>query len=131
MLFKVGNSFKFAVQIPDDTIGCSGSRCGNCNSKVAYCDQLCSQCKLPFVGPFGFPQLPKWQSMTADEQRTMVEEIYSMDSNHGRLTCTNVLPIPLHPNEVQGIERLTGHDAKLFLSFHGINPQNIRTVLIS
>jgi len=129
--FKVGHSFKFAVQIPDDTVGCSGSRCGNCNNKVAYSDQLCSQCNLPFVGPFGFPQLPKWRSMTADEQRIMVEDIYSMDPNHGRLVSIGLLSIPLHPNEVRGVEKLTDDNAELFFRTYGINPRYITAVLIS
>ena len=75
-VFKIGDSFHFAVQIPDDSVGISGSRCSNCGSEVAYCHQICRQCKLPFIGPFSFPQLPDWESLTPDKKRTMVEEVY-------------------------------------------------------
>ncbi|MDP1619432.1 MAG: hypothetical protein Q8M12_00365, partial [bacterium] len=76
-VFKVGNSFFFAAQIPDDSVGCSGSRCSCCNGKVAYCNHVCKHCGLPFVGPCGFPQLPHWEAMSIDMRIDMVEMVFN------------------------------------------------------
>ncbi|MCK4554562.1 hypothetical protein KAU19_06430 [Candidatus Parcubacteria bacterium] len=125
-IFKIGNGFFFAAQIPDDSVGGSGSRCTNCNKETIYCHQICRQCKLPFIGPFGFPQLPVWESLTPDEKRTMVEEIYCHSGDRGRLLYTNVEHIPLTLNELAKVERLKYRNADLFLSAHGVAPQKIR-----
>ena len=127
-LFKVDESFIFAVQIPDDSVGCSGSRCSNCNGAVAYCDQRCEHCGFPFVGPFSFPQLPRWNLRPLDEKRKLIEDAYARD-NRGRLGYTNVAYVPLTPIELEKIEKLTGHDAETFTSVHGISPQKIRETL--
>lgn len=129
-VFKIGNSVLFAVQIPDDSVGCSGSRCSNCNSKAAYCHQICRQCKLPFIGPFGFPQLPDWESLTLDEKSTMVEEVYCHHSHRGRIEYVNVDFVPLTSDELNEVEKLQHRDARFFLLTHEVAPQKIRENLL-
>lgn len=118
--FRVDDSFKFAVQIPDNTVGCSGSRCTNCGSKVAYCNHVCNSCQRPFIGPFGFPQLPIWQAMSSDKKQAMVVEIYRRE-NHGRLMWGNVQAMPLTERELAPLVNLGFHDAIHFISTHGIS----------
>lgn len=130
-IFKIGNGFLFAVQIPDDSVGCSGSRCSNCGNEAAYCYQTCRQCKLPFIGPLGFPQLPDWESLTLDEKRTMVEEIYCHHDNRGRSGYANVEFVPLTFDELNKVEKLQYHDAELFLLAHKVDPQKIRASLLT
>lgn len=130
-VFKIGNSFVFAVQIPDDSVGCSGSRCSNCNNESAYCYHICRQCKLPFIGPSGFPQLSDWESLTPDKKRRMVEEVYCHYNNRGRLAYTNVEFVPLTLDELKEVERLKDRDVKLFLSTHEVDPQKIKEILLT
>jgi hypothetical protein len=133
-LFRVGRSFLFSAQIPDDSVGCSGSRCSNCNSETAYCVEICEHCTLPFVGPFGFPQLPVWNQLSLEEKNRSVQEVY-MSDNHGRLGSTNVESIPLNPRELERFENLdlTSHDEAeaLFQQDHGISSQEIKKILFS
>jgi hypothetical protein len=64
--------------------------------------------------------------MSSDQKQALVEDVYCNRSNHGRLGYANVLSIPLTPDEVGKIETLTGHDAELFLSAHGVAPMELR-----
>jgi hypothetical protein len=130
-LFKIGNSFLFAVQIPDDTIGCSGSRCSNCNGSVAYCNHRCEYCGFPFVGPFGFPQLPVWETFSSEQKRTAVEDVYAHRSNRGRLLYTNVEFVPLTSDELRKVEHLSGGEAEHFCSAHSISIRKIRQTLFT
>ena len=130
-IFKIGKGFHFAVQVPDDTVGCSGSRCSWCNTRTAYCHQICRHCYLPFVGPFGFPQLPEWETLTPEERRREVEEIYCHDSRRGRLIYTNVDFVPLTPKELDEIERLGHRDAHYFLITHEHDTKKIRGILMT
>ena len=130
-VFKIGNSFLFAVQIPDDSVGGSSSRCSNCNNKTVYSNQICRKCQLPFIGPFGFPQLPKWEALSPKEKRTMVEEIYCHCNNRGRIEYTNAENVPLTLGELAKVEGLRYHDADLFLSAHEVVSENIREILLT
>lgn len=75
------DGYEFAVQVPDNSVGCSGSRCTNCNGPVAFCDYHCQHCFKEFIGPFGFPQLLNWRSMTAQEQ---IETVARVHQNPGK-----------------------------------------------
>jgi|WetSurMetagenome_2_1015567.scaffolds.fasta_scaffold45706_3 hypothetical protein len=130
-IFKIGRSFLFAIQVPDDSVGCSGSRCSNCNNSVAYCNHRCRHCGFPFVGPFGFPQIFVWETLSPEQKRTIVEDIYAHHSNRGRLLYTNVEPVPLTPKELREIERLMHRDADYFRSTHSISPKKIRRTLFT
>jgi len=78
----------YAAQIPDPKRGCSASLCTNCAEPVAFCDQKCSNCGMEFIGPFGFPNLFKWNRLTLPEKRKSVVEVYKRD-NHGKLKIVN------------------------------------------
>ena len=130
-IFRIGYSFLFAVQIPYNFGGCSSARCSNCGEKAPYCHQICRKCKLPFVGPIGFPQLPAWKTMSSDGKKMLVEEIYCHKDNKGRITCVNVENIPLNLDELLKVEKLKFHDAMLFSSTHEISPQKIRSILLT
>ena len=129
-LFKVDNSFLFAVQIPDDSVGISGSRCSNCDSGVPYCDQVCKSCNTPFIGPSGFPQSHAWKRLSLERKKGRVEEVYT-HRNHGRLRWGNVLDVPLDPTELSTLEGLplNGQDCEAFRSVHGVSPQEVRRIL--
>lgn len=129
-LFKIGYSFLFAVQVPDDSVGISGSRCSNCDNEVAYCNQRCIQCGFPFIGPFGFPQFILWKTLSSAEKRIMVEDIYANHGRRGRLGYTNVEFVPLTKDELKKIEKLKYHHAEYFLSTHAISPQEIKKTLL-
>ncbi len=128
-LFKVGSSFLFAVQIPDDSVGCSGSRCSNCNNTVAYCEQRCTSCGFPFIGPSGFPQFSKWKTLDSSRKRILVEDVYASGVSRGRLGYSNVEFVPLTVRELSRVERLEGCDARHFISAHLISPKVIRVTL--
>jgi len=130
-VFKIGDSFFFAVQVPDDSVGCSGSRCSNCNHASAYCHQVCRQCGLPFVGPFGFPQLPEWMTLSLDRKEITVKEIYCQSGKRGRLGYANVELFPLTPCELRTVECLKSDDARLFLAAHDVGPQKAKERLIA
>ena len=129
-IFKIGNSFLFAAQIPDDLVGISGSRCSNCNNETSYCHQRCRQCGFPFIGPFRFPQFLKWRILSLGEKSIIVEDIYAHDYNRGRLGYVNVEFVPLTEKELKKVEELKNHNANLFLSAHSISPQEIRKTLL-
>ena len=119
-VFTVGRSFAFAVQTPDESCGCSASRCSNCDSVVAFCDDICENCNLPLVGPFGFPPYLKWKLMSPGEKRVEVEEVFCRE-NHGRLRCVNVPNVPLTFVEAEAVRRLPEGTARLYRSSHGID----------
>ncbi len=121
-VFSVGKSFIFAVQIPDDSQGCSASRCSNCETVVAYCHMVCKNCGFPLVGPFGFPQLPQWQSLTLADRRVEVEEVYCHHGNYGRLRWVNVPHVPLHFREAAALKALNCDEAERYRRVHGIEP---------
>jgi len=129
--FKIGNSFVFAAQIPDNSVGCSGSRCSNCGNSTAYCDQICRCCNLPFVGPAGFPQFITWKMATPQEKKNMVLQVYCHNRDRGRLGYANVEYVPLSPSELREIERLTDREAHNFQLTHGHAPQQIRRILLT
>ncbi len=126
--FKVGDSFRFTAQIPDDSVGCSGSRCSECGAKSAYCEQFCSTCNLPFIGPFDFPQWSDWMKLGSVERWKLVERIFN-EPSRGRLGSVNVLSIPLVPQEVSAVEKLAGHEYHLFKNFRRLDPATIRMTL--
>ncbi len=125
MTFRLGAGFRFAAQIPDDSVGCSGSRCTNCGAGVAYCNQVCRGCGLPLIGPWGFPQFPEWLMLTGPEKQAKVEDVYYHERNHGRHGCLNVKDFPLTPNEAKGLVTIVEHDEELFTATHGISPQKL------
>ena len=109
-LFKIEDSFLFAVQIPDNSVGCSGSRCSYCEKEVLYGDHVCQHCKTPFIGPFGFPHIKIWERMLWWEKWKKVGEIYSHYPNYGRIAYTNVLHFPLNPNELKKVDKLSDNE---------------------
>jgi hypothetical protein len=123
--FTIGDSFRFAAQIPDEKVGISGSRCSNCDGAVAFCQEICKHCGLPFVGPFGFPDIDAWRQLDESEKRTWVERIF-LRKNHGRMTCVNVMTMPLVETELREAEELVGHDVQLFAQSHSIHPSKLR-----
>ncbi|MCK5286041.1 MAG: hypothetical protein KAJ58_02335 [Candidatus Pacebacteria bacterium] len=127
--FKVEGSFKFAVQIPDNAIGCSGSRCSNCDNKEVYCHQICKECGLPFVGPFGLPQLPIWESMSFSKRKALVLKIFKHKKNRGRMEYIGIRFIPMTPRELLRIETLDEKGAESFLCVHGVSPGNMKNIL--
>lgn len=129
-LFRVGNSYLLAAQIPDDSVGCSGSRCSNCESNTAYCEEICGQCELPFVGPFGFPQLPSWKKMSVERRIKKVEKVYD-SKNHGRLGCGNAYLIPLNPSELEKFETGDWEKRNLSLIAHHLSWSSLRNILHS
>lgn len=85
-VFNADNGVTFAVQVPDDSIGCSGgSWCSNCWGKVAYCNERCSYCNLPFLGPFGIPQVEMWELMDNNQRMAVVNTVYRECPNGGRI----------------------------------------------
>jgi len=127
-LFKANNSFLFAAQIPDDSVGCSGSRCSNCGNKTAYCNQRCFWCGFPFIGPFGFPQISEWELLSKGEKGALVEGIYHQHDN-GRMGYVNVDWVPLTEAELSEIELLDIEKAHYFKSTHSVSPKEIRKTL--
>ena len=125
--FKVEESFEFAVQIPDNAIGCNGSRCSNCGNEESYCHQICKECGLPFIGPFGFPQLPIWENTSLNKKKVLVLKIFTNFQNRGRLEYQGVRFIPLTPLELKEVE--TNAKQKLFMGVHGVSPNNLRNLL--
>ena len=128
-LFKVSGSFIFAAQIPDDSVGCSGSRCSNCNNKAAYCNQRCLWCGFPFIGPSGFPQIFEWSSLVLEAKKDLIERVYRSFSSKGRLGYSNVEYVPLTSEDLKLIEELNEEDAKHFSSTHSISHKEIRNTL--
>lgn len=122
--FKVSGSCVFAAQIPDESVGCSGSRCTHCDGQAAYCDQICRYCKLPFIGPVGFPQFTRWKRLGSIEKLTLVDKVYRVP-NRGRLEYANVKNVPLTLDEAKGIVILTGNEAAAFYEVHKMDPRNV------
>jgi hypothetical protein len=128
-IFHVGGSFLFAAQIPDDTVGCSGSRCSNCNEGVAYCNQRCEHCGFPFVGPSGFPQFPKWRTSSLEQRMMFAYDVYLHYSDRGRLGYQNVAYVPLTPEELEETEKIADDQEDLFSLTHSISPKEIKRTL--
>ncbi len=104
-IFQIGNSVEFAVQVPDKSVGCSGSRCSHCNAEMAYCEHRCKSCGLPVIGPFGFPQIEEWSSLSAQKKRKIMETVYSDWPSRGRLNvinATDLLLVSLPWREIEG-----------------------------
>jgi hypothetical protein len=120
-IFQIGNSFIFAAQIPDDSVGCSGSSCTNCGGPVAYCNQVCRGCGLPLIGPLGFPQIGNWVSLPVNGRRSVVESVYYR-LDHGHLGYANVPSVPLTPDEAERIKTVWRHESEIFRSTHGVSP---------
>ncbi len=129
--FTIGSSFRFAVQIPDDSVGCSGSRCSNCDGKGAYCNHICRHCLFPLIGPFSFPQIHIWQAMGPDEQLKRVEDAYCHAKDRGRLMYANVMAFPLNEYDLANVEGLDSHDSDLFSDTHGVTPSQVRALMLS
>lgn len=128
--FKIMSSFVFAAQIPDDSVGCSGSRCSNCEGSTAYCEQFCRNCGLPFVGPSGFPQWTEWQNYEPEKRKGLVTKVFFY-TDRGRLGYANVAYVPLGEQELCEVEKLSGHEATLFAETHSVEPRNLRNILLS
>jgi hypothetical protein len=125
--FKIGNSFEFAIQIPDNTVGCSGSKCSNCGNDAAYCDQVCQTCRLPFIGPHGFPQLPTWQALSSNDKLHLVETIYGSSINEGRLGYDGISFVPLTLQELEKLEKtFESIDHERFYRVHRITLKELR-----
>ncbi len=128
-VYRVEGSFAFTAQIPDDSVGCSGSRCANCDTEVPYCNQICRYCGLPFVGPGGFPQYPTWTTLSTNEKMTLFISAFN-SYRRGRLGYANVAFVPLTSDELTEVEELEGREANLFELTHKISPKKIREVLL-
>lgn len=122
-VFTIGKSFALAAQIPDDSQGCSASRCSNCNGVVAYCHNICEHCGLPFVGPFGIPNILEWQTLSTADKRTWVEEVFS-SPNHGRLGIVNAPCVPLNPREAVLLRDLKPDERRLYMLAHKVEPHH-------
>lgn len=129
-VYRIEKSFAFTAQIPDDSVGGSGSRCASCGGTAAYCEQICRACGFPFVGPYGFPQWSEWKELTTEQRENLVIEMYTQHHNRGRLGYSNVEYIPLTVEELVEVERLGGEDAYRFTRTHEVSPQKIRDLLI-
>jgi hypothetical protein len=118
-IFSIEKSFWFAVLVPDDTVGCSGSRCANCGNSLAYCDQFCPQCQFPLVGPFELPQYPEWEKFCVGQRVSKVERIF-FSRGHGRIEHGNVESIPLTIVELENFNRLPQRQKDRTLGAYGI-----------
>ena len=130
-VFKVNNGFFFVVNIPDDLVGCSGSRCSHCGSKSAYCYQVCKKCNLPFIGPFGFPQIIVWRSLAIEKRKSIVEEIFINTGDRGRLGYVGMPPVPLTFDELGVFMKNTyEYCESSFSDVHGVIPKDIGCILL-
>lgn len=127
-VFKFENSFIFVAQVPDILVGISGSRCSFCDNKVAYSHQVCKKCKLPFIGPLGFPQITKWEKLSVKKRRDMVAEIFR-DYQKSRVGCSTP-QVPLCLDDIDTVENLEKSQAYSFQNSHGFNPKEILEYLI-
>ncbi|PCI28211.1 hypothetical protein COB55_04265 [Candidatus Wolfebacteria bacterium] len=129
-VFAVDKSCRFALNIPDNEVGCSGSRCSSCGGKVVYCNHLCKHCKLPFVGPFGLPQLPEWNLLESSAREELAQQIFH-STNHGRMTYSNVDSVPLTQLEAKIVAGPTEDEVSGFEQTHGESPLEIARRLFS
>lgn len=125
-IFKVENSFPFAVQIPDNSVGYGGSRCSNCNNEATYYEHLCTHCKSPFVGPFGFPQFLTWKTWHLDKKREAVQSIYCQPPKRGRLGRVEANFFPLTLDELIQIENLDVLSTDDFMRKYKMTTDEIR-----
>lgn len=70
------NRKMFAVALRQKRRGCSASVCGNCHEPVAFADGSCPNCQLPFIGPFGMPELDEWERMSPRAKEKLARKIY-------------------------------------------------------
>lgn len=82
-IFVFGNILH-AVSLPNPRAGYSASLCSNCFEPVAFCNGKCSNCSLPFIGPFGAPKVDEWQKMGKSEKESIALELFASE-NHGRM----------------------------------------------
>lgn len=123
-LYRVMDSFPFALQIPDLEVGCSGSRCTNCSGAVAYCDHVCTHCFAPFVGPYGLPQINEWLQLNVADKLNYARDMY-WKNNHARIAYENVPHAPLNMGEAVKIERLGLYEQELFERIHQIKSKDL------
>lgn len=124
------NSFVFAAQVPDESVGENYSRCSNCNNEIIHCEQICISCKLPFVGPSGFPQWSVWQKYQPEVKKGLAWKVFFF-SSHGRISTDRAEHFPLTEEELLKIEELSFQDATLFTATHAVHPGEIRDILLS
>jgi len=74
----------FPAQIRDSKRGCSASICTNCFEPIAYSTEKCPNCKFEVIGPFGFPQIEVWQTLTNRQKIALIENVYRSEK-HGKL----------------------------------------------
>lgn len=125
-IFKVDNSFPFAVQIPDNLVGYAVSRCSNCNNKVTFYEHLCIHCKSPFVGPLGFPQFSTWKTWHLDKKKEIVQNIYCQPPKRGRLGQVGVNFFPLTLDELIKVENLDILSTEEFMRKYEMTTDEIR-----
>jgi hypothetical protein len=130
LVFQVGESFAFTAQIPDATVGDSGSRCASCYTPTVCSAQICRQCKLPFVGPNGFPQMKDWLELKFLQMHDLIVNVFEHGYNRGRIQCVNVAYVPITKEELLEVEKLNNNDALCFEQTHGIAPKQLREILI-
>lgn len=130
LIFKIDNSFYFAAQIPDETVGISGSRCSNCNTNTAYCRQVCKNCNLPLIGPFGFPQLNKWNTLKLDEKKVLATATY-YKKRSGRAESAGIMDVPLSKDELLKVKTMSPDRFYSFKDSYGFSPLEIKKILLS
>ena len=124
-LYRVDDSMIFAVQIPDDSVGCSGSRCSNCDGAVAYCEQICKHCYMPLIGPTCLPQIDRWRLLSREERKVRVKFVFGC-KDHGRHGYANVLSIPLTEEELNQFEKASPQDQKSVQRVHGVSLRTLQ-----
>ena len=130
-VYRVDESFGFCVQVPDDKVGISGSRCGACGEKTAYSVQICKNCGLPFIGPFGFPQYEEWTKMLSFEKNDFILTVFNDAPTRGRVTRAGMLFFPLTIEELVIVEKkFTGENSERFEDHYGVHPQDLRGILL-
>ncbi len=129
-VYKVNGSFGFAVQVPDNRVGISGSRCSACGEPTAYSVQICEKCGLPFIGPFGFPQYEEWVKLSDIEKNDFILNVFHDMPARGRILRSGVPFFPLTMKELVSVEKFTGEDSEQFKLNYGMYPQELRSVLL-
>lgn len=128
-VFKLEDTFYFAVQVPDETVGCSGSRCSNCNTRVDYSEQFCENCQLPFIGPHGVQQIEQWKQLSPEGRNLLVKTVFEK-KNHGRIVSSGAA-FPLTPEELAVFKELEYGELVSFFPSNGIYPGEVEDMLMS